>query len=85
LVEPGGDEWNWVPILSSNLVEVLKSTQSLRVPSFFLEKRTGALLVIAMIGLNPLPSMSLRNSQRRQALFQRAVDVAVRKCLVILM
>jgi len=50
LVEEVGNEWNWVLILSSDLVRFQKSTQSRRVPSFFLAKRTGAHLVIAMIG-----------------------------------
>src|SRR5467141_473140 len=48
-----------------SLLRFLKSTQSCRVPSFFFANRTGAPAGDWDDQMNPLPSMSSRNSRRR--------------------
>ena len=58
LVEEVGDKWDQIPILPCDLVEVSELTQSCRVPSFFLEKRTGAPAGNWDDQMNLLPSMS---------------------------
>ena len=58
------DQWYGVSILLGNLVEVLKLTQSRRVPSFFLESRTGAPPGELDAQIKPFPSISSKNSQR---------------------
>src|SRR5882724_5864064 len=64
------------------LLRLRKSTQSRRVPSFFFAKRTGAPPGDCDDWMNPLPSMSSRNSRKLCA--RERVDVAMRRCLVIL-
>src|SRR5882724_10430858 len=65
LVEEVGDKWNWVPILSSALVEVLEVNTEFQGATLFLGKRTGAPAGDWDHQMNPFPSISLRNSQKR--------------------
>ena len=62
LVKEVCDEGDQVLILPSDLLRFQKSTQSHRVLSFFLEKRTGVPDVNWDNWMNPLPSISSRNS-----------------------
>jgi len=84
LVKEVGNEWNWVSILLSDLVEVSEVHTELQGAVLLLSKRMGALPGDCGRSDEPLAKHVIEEFMKERALCQRAGDVAMRRRLVIL-
>src|SRR5882724_11417289 len=85
LVEEVGDEWNWVPVLSSNLVEVSEVHTELQDAVFLLGKEDWCATWRLGRSDESLAKHVIEEFTQETELWAREwVDVAVRRCLVIL-